>query len=67
MGPSGEAVGNVTSGCPSPTLGLNIAMAYVSKGYFKAGTKVDLKVRKNIINATVTKMPFVPAHYYVKA
>ena len=65
---SGQSVGEITSGCPSPTLtlGVNIAMAYVSKGHFKTGTKLDLKIRKNVVGATVTKMPFVPAQYHIK-
>ena len=63
---SGQSVGEITSGCPSPTLGVNIAMAYVSKGHFKTGTKLDLKIRKNVVGATVTKMPFVPAQYHTK-
>ena len=63
---SGQSVGGITSGCPSPTLGVNIAMAYVAMGHFKTGTKLDLKIRKNVVGPTVTKMPFVPAQYHTK-
>lgn len=62
---SGESVGEVTSGCPSPTLGVNIAMGYVESSLSKAGTKVKLLVRKREVEAEVVKMPFVPAKYYV--
>lgn len=60
----GGKVGEVTSGCPSPTLGLNVAMGYVESSLSKAGTKVKLLVRKREIEAEVVKMPFVPAKYY---
>ncbi|KAI9800343.1 MAG: hypothetical protein M1825_004113 [Sarcosagium campestre] len=59
-----EVVGKVTSGCPSPTLGKNIAMAYVRNGLHKAGTELEVLVRGKPRRAVVTKMPFVPAKYY---
>ncbi|KAI0164818.1 hypothetical protein GGR57DRAFT_212922 [Xylariaceae sp. FL1272] len=61
---SGENVGVITSGCPSPTLGKNIAMAYVKDGLHKSGTEVQVKVRGKARKAIVTKMPFVPAKYW---
>ncbi|KAK0633386.1 hypothetical protein B0T14DRAFT_418079 [Immersiella caudata] len=62
----GEPVklGTVTSGCPSPTLGKNIAMGYVKDGFHKAGTEVDVVVRGRVRKAVVTKMPFVPTKYW---
>ncbi|KAK0656071.1 hypothetical protein B0T16DRAFT_398458 [Cercophora newfieldiana] len=61
-----EAVklGTVTSGCPSPTLGKNIAMGYVKDGFHKAGTEVDVVVRGKVRKAVVAKMPFVPTKYW---
>lgn len=56
--------GALTSGCPSPSLNHNISMGYVDAGHAKTGTKVKLLVRKRMIDATVVKMPFVPAKYY---
>lgn len=61
-----EAVklGVVTSGCPSPSLGKNIAMGYVKDGFHKAGTEVDVLVRGRPRKAVVAKMPFVPTKYW---
>eukprot|EP00123_Amoebidium_parasiticum_P012606 comp21468_c0_seq1/m.29718 comp21468_c0_seq1/g.29718 ORF comp21468_c0_seq1/g.29718 comp21468_c0_seq1/m.29718 type:complete len:400 (-) comp21468_c0_seq1:225-1424(-) len=61
---SGNTIGITTSGQPSPSLKANIAMAYVDKKFAKSGTEVQVKVRKNIQPAKVTKMPFVPSNYY---
>lgn len=38
--------------------------SYIKKGMDKAGTAVKLVVRGKANDATVTKMPFVPTHYY---
>ncbi|KAI0482769.1 hypothetical protein GGR56DRAFT_663529 [Xylariaceae sp. FL0804] len=58
-------VGVVTSGCPSPTLGRNIAMAYVPDGRHQEGTRLLVRTpgRKDARPAVVTKMPFVPTKY----
>lgn len=60
----GEKIGRVTSGCPSPTLGKNIAMGYIKNGFHKSGTEVDVVVRGRNRKATVTKMPFVDTKYW---
>lgn len=64
--PSGEdkTIGKVTSGCPSPTLGQNIAMGYVESGYHKIGTDVGVVVRGKRRRAKVVKMPFVKSKYW---
>ncbi|KAL1420755.1 hypothetical protein MTO96_004485 [Rhipicephalus appendiculatus] len=59
-----KELGRVTSGLPSPSLGSNISMAYVPREYSAAGTAVQLEVRGRRIEAVVTRMPFVPSHYY---
>ena len=59
-----EEIGQVTSGCPSPSLGINVAMGYVPASKAKNGTKLALKVRNRTVEAVVTKMPFVPTNYY---
>nr|KAJ3421748.1 hypothetical protein HK105_002425 [Polyrhizophydium stewartii] len=61
---AGNKVGVVTSGCPSPTLKKNIAMAYVQSGSHKANTELQVKVRNRMQKAVVTKMPFVPQNYF---
>ncbi|XP_066249110.1 aminomethyltransferase, mitochondrial [Euwallacea similis] len=62
----GNVIGEITSGCPSPTLNLNIGMGYVPTEFSKAGTKVGLKIRNKTFEGVVTKMPFVKAKYYNK-
>ncbi|KAL7749348.1 hypothetical protein RI367_005219 [Sorochytrium milnesiophthora] len=57
-------VGVVTSGCPSPVLKKNVAMAYVNKGHQKTGTELYVKVRNKVQKATVVKMPFVEHNYF---
>ena len=53
----GEAVGQVTSGCPSPTLGHPIAMAYVPTALAVAGTEVEIDLGGGS-PATVIDLPF---------
>ncbi|XP_055839503.1 aminomethyltransferase, mitochondrial [Episyrphus balteatus] len=61
-----ELAGKITSGCPSPSLGGNIAMGYISESLKKPGNKIQLKIRDKFYPADVTKMPFTPANYYTK-
>ncbi|KAF2460837.1 hypothetical protein BDY21DRAFT_333565 [Lineolata rhizophorae] len=67
VGEGGEEVGVVTSGCPSPSTGKNIAMGYVKDGLQKSGTELGVLVRGKKRKAVVTKMPFVETKYYRKA
>ncbi|KAI1345114.1 hypothetical protein F5Y15DRAFT_364885 [Xylariaceae sp. FL0016] len=60
----GNKLGVVTSGCPSPTLGKNIAMGYIQDGLHKSGTEVQVLVRGRERKAIVTKMPFVATKYW---
>ncbi|XP_032065376.1 aminomethyltransferase, mitochondrial isoform X1 [Thamnophis elegans] len=64
LSPEGKAIGEVTSGCPSPCLQKNIAMAYVDSEFSKLNTALTVEVRKKNYPALVTKMPFTPTHYY---
>ncbi|TGJ81779.1 hypothetical protein E0Z10_g6987 [Xylaria hypoxylon] len=59
-----DKIGVVTSGCPSPTLGKNIAMGYVKDGLHKAGTEVQVVVRGRSHKAVVTKLPFLTGKYW---
>ena len=57
-----KVIGTVTSGCPSPTLGQNIAMGYVAGPYHTPGTELWIMVGGKERKATVVKMPFVKAN-----
>jgi aminomethyltransferase len=58
------AVGSVTSGGFSPTLGHPIAMAYVDAAHAAHGTALTLEVRGRRLDATVVPLPFVPHRYH---
>jgi len=58
-----EVVGEITSGVPSPTVGKNVAMAYVPLALSKIGTNLKLKRGKKLTDCQVTKMPFHPTNY----
>ncbi|KAI6249889.1 Aminomethyltransferase, mitochondrial [Erysiphe necator] len=60
----GAEIGNVTSGCPSPSLGKNISMGYIKDGFHRSGTHVKVLVRGKKREAHVTKMPFLPTKYW---
>lgn len=62
----GNAIGVVTSGGPSPSLGRNIAMAYVPPAFAAPGTDLKVVVRGRSAAAEVIDMPFVPQRYYRK-
>lgn len=56
--PAGEPIGELTSGVPSPSLGLGIGLAYLPAGWTKPGTAVDIEVRGRKFPAVVVKKPF---------
>lgn len=53
-----EKVGEITSGTPSPSLGYNIAIAYVKNGQQAVGTKLQVQVRDRRFPAEVVPTPF---------
>ncbi|KAG5519703.1 hypothetical protein PMAC_001859 [Pneumocystis sp. 'macacae'] len=61
---NGLKIGHVTSGCPSPSLGKNIAMGYIKTGYHKKDTQVIVDVRGKPRNAIVSKIPWIATNYY---
>jgi aminomethyltransferase len=55
---AGEAIGVVTSGSPSPTLGRNIALAYVPPPYSAVGKILYVEIRGQKCKAQVVPTPF---------
>ena len=55
---AGEAIGVVTSGSPSPTLGKNIALAYVPPAFSPVGTVLYVEIRGQKCKAQVVPTPF---------
>jgi aminomethyltransferase len=53
-----EKIGTVTSGTPSPSLGYNIAIAYVDPAHQAPGTKLQVQVRDRKFPAEVVPTPF---------
>ena len=54
----GNLLGKVTSGTMSPSLGKGIGLGYIPTGLKEPGTKINIQIRKNIVPATVVKLPF---------
>ena len=55
---AGERIGVVTSGSPSPTLGTNIALAYVPPAFSAVGTVLYVEIRGQRYKAQVVATPF---------
>jgi aminomethyltransferase len=58
------AIGRVTSGSFSPSLGQPIAMAMLNRPFSQIGTRLFAKVREQLIPVTVSPLPFIPHRYY---
>lgn len=54
----GKAIGIVTSGTMSPTLGMGIAIAYIDSDYAATSTTVDIMVRGKAIEGIIVAPPF---------
>ena len=52
------AIGRITSGQPSPTLGTPIALAYVDPEYVEIGTSVNVDLRGKLEPFEVVALPF---------
>ena len=55
----GSALGIVTSGTMSPSLGIGVGLGYVQSGSHKSGTEVFIKIRNKLAKAVVSRPPFV--------
>lgn len=55
---NGQEVGEVTSGGPSPTLGTNIGLAYITVEYATIGTEVEILIRGEPVRAKIAPTPF---------
>jgi aminomethyltransferase len=55
---SGNAIGHVTSGTQSPSLGKAIGMGYVRTTFAGIDTEIYIKVRDKLLKAKVSKIPF---------
>lgn len=59
----GVEIGEVTTGYLSPSLGVSICFAFVDAAHSALGTKVQVRVRKKVFDATVTKKRFYQTNY----
>ncbi len=59
----GNAVGEVTTGYRSITMGRSLAMALVPAGLAAEGTRLQVQVRRNVFPATVVKKRFYTPKY----
>jgi len=60
---AGDAVGEVTTGMPSPTLGKNLGLGYVPTDLATEGSEFDVIVRDRPVLAKVVKTPFYKPRY----
>jgi aminomethyltransferase len=54
-----RAVGHVTSGTRSPTLGKSIALGYVSREAAESSNDIDVEIRGRKTRAKIVSLPFV--------
>jgi len=54
----GQEIGQTTSGTFSPTLEKSLAMAYIPRELAEVGTKLEVDIRGNRVEASVVPLPF---------
>ena len=52
-------IGRVTSGAPSPTLGISIGLGYVFPEHAAVGSEIAIEIRGKTVAAQVVDTPFV--------
>ncbi len=62
--PSGETIGEVTSGLLGPSADKPVAMGYVNPAHAAVGTRLHAIVRGKPVPMEVSAMPFVPNRYF---
>ena len=56
---TGAAIGFVTSGTQSPSLGKAIGLGYVRTAFSKIDQQINIKIREKLLLAKVVKVPFI--------
>ena len=54
----GRAIGQVTSGTMSPSMGKGIGMGYVTSDYKSLGTHIFVEIRNKSVAAEIVRLPF---------
>jgi aminomethyltransferase len=54
---AGKVIGEVTSGTMSPVMKQGIGMAYLSKGFWKTGTEIFIRIRNKDLKAVLVDLP----------
>lgn len=62
-----KAIGEITSGTMSPSLGKAIGMGYVAPEFSSIGTELKIEIRNKTVAARVVKTPFYIRNTAVKA
>ncbi len=55
---NGEKIGHITSGAPCPTVGANIALAYVPTAMAATGNTIQVDIRGRSVTAEIIPTPF---------
>lgn len=55
---NGNEIGRITSGVLSPSTGKSIALAHIRVEYAKIGSKIQVRIRNNEVDAEVVRKPF---------
>jgi aminomethyltransferase len=61
---SGKTIGHITSGAPSPMLGVPIALAAIKPEKSKVGQQVKIEFGGKFINAKIVPLPFYPTRFF---